>query len=402
MLNTKKLSYTCVVALGFMVYLFSYTMRLDYSATIVAIVEDLKISNTAASAAVTGSFITYGVGQIICGFVGDKISPVKMISYAMLGTILVNVSVSFCHSITVITVLWCLNGFFQAMIWPPLTRFVAEQLDKGKYSDAITVISMSASVGTVLIYLLVPLILRFSVWRNVFRCMGLFGVMVIIIWYLSTKGRYQPKKIKSDNKVAKGNYSFLKLISIAGLVPIFIIIILNGILRDGIQTWLPSFVNTQFNVSASASILSTAILPLLSITSMWIANILYRRLKNEIKTTALIFAIAFLATLPLALGLKIPFYLSVLLASIISACMHGANLMITAFIPKHFVKYGMVSTFSGVINSFTYIGAAASSYGFAAVSDNCGWSAVLMGWSVVALLGTVISFLKIKKWTKFI
>ena len=95
MVDSKKISYRSVVVLGFLVYFFSYAMRLDYSATLVSIVSDLGISNTMASAAVTGSFITYGVGQVVCGFVGDKVSPIKMITVAMLGTITVNVLVSF-------------------------------------------------------------------------------------------------------------------------------------------------------------------------------------------------------------------------------------------------------------------------------------------------------------------
>ena len=72
MQSTKKLSYRTIVALGFLVYFFSYAMRLDYSASLVALVSDLGITNTAASVAVTGSFITYGIGQVICGFIGDK------------------------------------------------------------------------------------------------------------------------------------------------------------------------------------------------------------------------------------------------------------------------------------------------------------------------------------------
>ena len=64
-MERNKLTYKSVVLLGFLVYFFSYAMRLNYSASIVAIVSDLKITNTMASAAVTGSFITYGVGQVI-------------------------------------------------------------------------------------------------------------------------------------------------------------------------------------------------------------------------------------------------------------------------------------------------------------------------------------------------
>ena len=151
MQNNNELSQRTVVMLGFLVYFFSYAMRLDYSATLVAIVSDLKISNTMASAAVTGSFITYGIAQAFCGIVGDKISPIKMISVAMIGTIIVNVLVSFCSNIAIITILWSINGVCQAMIWPPLARFVLENVKKEKYADSITIVGLSASIGTMFV-----------------------------------------------------------------------------------------------------------------------------------------------------------------------------------------------------------------------------------------------------------
>ena len=160
MVDSKKLSYRSAVLLGFLVYFFSYTMRLDYSATLVSIVSDLGISNTVASAAVTGRLITYGIGQVICGFIGDKISPIKMITVAMIGTITVNLLVSFCTSITLITVLWCINGVCQAMLWPPLIRFTSEQVEPEKYADAVTLIGISASVGTIFVYIFVPIVLQ--------------------------------------------------------------------------------------------------------------------------------------------------------------------------------------------------------------------------------------------------
>ena len=88
MTQSKTLTYNKVVLLGFLVYFFSYAMRLDYAASLVAIVNALGVTNTAASVAITGSFITYGLGQIVFGIIGDKLSPVKIISFAMLGTVL--------------------------------------------------------------------------------------------------------------------------------------------------------------------------------------------------------------------------------------------------------------------------------------------------------------------------
>jgi len=400
--STKKLSYKSIVLLGFLVYFFSYAMRLDYSASIVAIVSDLNISNTMASAAVTGSFITYGIGQVVFGFIGDKISPVKMISVAMLGTILVNVLVSFSADIAVITVLWCINGMCQAMLWPPLTRFVAEQVGAEKYSDAITFVGVSASVGTVFTYLLVPVILEMTAWRNVFRCMSVLGIIMLIIWGYATRnipmGKAETKIRAKDSRTI----SVWGLITLAGLIPIFITIALQGILRDGIQTWLPSLANERFGLSESSSVLSTAVLPVLSVTSVFISNAIYHKIKNEIKTAAIMFGIAFAATLPMALGLKIPALITIVFAAMISGCMHGVNHMLISLIPKNFSRFGMVSTFSGILNAFTYIGASISSYGFALVADRIGWNAVLISWSVIALLGALLCLFKIKGWTEFI
>lgn len=398
--NKKTLSYKAVVSLAFLVYFFSYAMRLDYAASLVAIVSDLNISNTEASIAVTGSFITYGLGQVICGFIGDKISPIKMINIAMIGTILLNILVSFCSNIVLITVLWCINGVCQAMLWPPLTRFVLELVGVNSYSDAITIVGLSGSVGTIFVYLFVPLVLEFTIWRNVFRCMSLFGIVMILIWYFSTKkinmGKAEAEKVGSSEK----KISVWGLITLAGLIPIFVVIVLQGILRDGIQTWLPSIVREQFGLSESSSILSTAILPVLSMLSVLFANLVYHKVKNELKTSAIMFIISFVATIPLLFS-NIPAIVTIVAAALISGCMHGINLMLISFIPKTFMKYGMVATFSGILNAFTYVGAALSTYGFAAIADGIGWNAVIYSWCVIAFIATVICILKIKSWKEF-
>ncbi len=399
--NSKKLSYKAVVALGFLVYFFSYAMRLDYSASIVAIVSDLKITNTMASAAVTGSFITYGVGQVICGIIGDKVSPTKMISVAMLGTVLVNTLVSFCSNIWVITALWCINGVCQAMIWPPLTRFISEQVGTEKYANAVTVAGLSVSTGTIFVYLFVPVVLKYTIWRNVFRCMSVFGVVMMLIWFFATRGIKMGKAAGVKKADSNKTISVFGLIALAGLIPIFLAIALQGILRDGIQTWLPSLVNKQFNLDESSSVLSAAILPVFSMVCVLVANTLNNKIKHELKTAAIMFGFSFIATIPIVLGVKLPI-ITIICAALISASMHGVNHMLIALIPKNFAKYGMVSTFSGILNACTYIGASVSSYGFATISDNFGWNAVLISWCIIAFLGTAICALKITGWTKFL
>ncbi len=404
-----KKAYIKTIIAGFLVYFFSYAMRLDYAASLVAIVQDLQVSNTAASAAITGSFITYGIGQVLCGFIGDKISPTKMISFAMAGTIAVNVAVSFSSSVLTMTVLWCLNGFFQAMIWPPLTRFVSEQVGAEKYADAITVVGLSAQVGTIFVYLFVPAVLSVTAWRNVFRLISLFGGMILLMWCIMSRqgavsegAPLSERKAVVPQKEKAERGSIIALILTAGLLPVFAVIVLQGVLRDGIQTWLPSLISKQFHIEAAASVLSTVVMPIFSMLSVVAANTVYHFFGSELKTSAMFFGISFVAAIPLALGIPFPPMVTVVMASVVSACMHGVNHMLIAIIPKHFARYGLVSTFSGILNAFTYIGASVSTYGFAVLADHRGWNAVLTSWCVVAFLGTAICFWRIPKWRRFI
>ena len=69
-----------LTALCCLVYFSSYITRLDYAAVLVEIVQDLQIAKTTASIAVTGSFITYGLGMVIFGVMGDRIKPRTLIT----------------------------------------------------------------------------------------------------------------------------------------------------------------------------------------------------------------------------------------------------------------------------------------------------------------------------------
>ena len=158
--KARSIAWICTL-----VYFGSYITRQNFGVMLLYVIgsfssatgipsDDMSVKLAVILTAMT---IAYGIGQVVCGFIGDKISPVKMITAAMMGSIIVNIWVSFSSSIGVITVLWCINGVCQAMLWPPLTRFVSEQVGTEKYSDAVTYVGLSASTGTIFVYLFVKL-----------------------------------------------------------------------------------------------------------------------------------------------------------------------------------------------------------------------------------------------------
>ena len=92
-----------------------------------------------------------------------------------------------------------------------------------------------------------------------------------------------------------------------------------------------------------------------------------------------------------------------LLMAVIVACMHGINLMLITVVPKRFIKSGKVSTFSGLLNAGTYVGAAIATPLFAVFADNAklGWSFTLLSWAIISALGGVVCLVIIPLWTKF-
>ena len=86
--------------------------------------------------------------------------------------------------------------------------------------------------------------------------------------------------------------------------------------------------------------------------------------------------------------------------AMITGCMHGINLMLITHVPRRFKRFGNVSTASGVINSFTYVGAAISTYGVAVLSEQIGWKYTVGVWAMIALVGGVACAIAAGAWKK--
>lgn len=383
-----------------LVYFTSYLTRIDYAAVLVEIIADLGITKSTASIAVTGSFITYGLGQLVSGWLGDKISPRYLIAGGLCCTSVTNLLMSVLPNITVMTVFWCFNGFFQAMLWPPLVRIMAENLDENTYSGASVSVSAAASIATIVVYLLAPVVILFSGWRTVFLICGGTGFITILLWLTGTKNASSGAAKPTGSAATQSSVSGAVLVR-SGIFIIMIGIILQGILRDGISTWMPTYISEVFNLGSHVSILTAVILPIFSIMSVSVGSAIQKKVGNEVKTAAILYGVSAVSAL-----IIIPFFsssmiLSALMMAIITGAMHGVNLMLISRLPVHFKRYGKVSTISGALNACTYVGSALSTYGFARFSEAFGWYFIIISWAVIAGLGTAICGLCIRRWAKF-
>ena len=393
-----------------LVYFASYLTRNNFSVMMLNICNDMGSTKTALSVVVTGLTVMYGLGQIISGIIGDKIKPQYMLCAGLFLASACNIVMFFCSSITVMTVVWCINGFAHSMLWPPIVRLMSTYLTDEEYGYAAVRVSWGSSFATILMYLALPQLLRVFSWRTLMLVCAMAGIGIMIAWMLVnpkllTEPMLNSRAAASDKskeaapmRIKPPRFVYFPI------VLIMVGIILQGILRDGVTNWMPFYMSESFGIPESDAITSTVLLAIFSVISFSLFDLVHRKLfKNEVFCAAMIFALSIVSSVILyvfSLFTDIA-VASMLLMAIIVACMHGINLMLITVVPKRFVKSGKVSTYSGILNACTYIGAAISGYGFALIAEKFGWNITILTWVFVSAAGFAVCLAATPLWKRF-
>ena len=407
----KKYSKGGIIALCSLVYFVSYFSRKDFAAVMEGMISESVIEKSLAGLALTMLFIFYGIGQLISGYLGDKFKASHIISFGLSLTTVCNFLMPFASADILMVILWGINGFAQAMLWPPIVKILSAHLTHEQYVTANLIVTSAAHVATILLYLFVPICLEFMNWESVFYTSSAISLFALLLFIMAL-GFVLPAEpgVKVEKKEENINKSepIFTLFRKTGVIPIFVCIIACGFLRDGIESWLPTLYSEAFGRGASESILVSVILPIFSIASVTLIKILHKNslFNNEASGTALLFLFAVLLCIPLAFFISVNQVwaraVSLVLTALICSAMHGINFLLISCIPGRFARFGRASTVSGITNSFVYIGAAIATYGIALVSAALGWTVTIITWIAISLVGVIMTIPAHRRYTAFI
>ena len=406
-----------IISLCSLVYFVSYFSRKDFAAVMAGMISEGAIGRANAGLVGTMLFAFYGVGQLVSGYLGDKIKPKYLIIIGLSTTAVCNALMPIVPEGGMIAV-WGVNGLAQAMLWPPIVKILSTHLDHKTFVTANLVVTSAAHVATVLLYVFVPICLTFMAWQTVFFTASILAACSMIAFALllglvlpSESEVTSEENVKDDTKVKATSHNdenILVILKRSGVVTVFACIIVCGFLRDGIESWLPTLYSEAFNRDVSESTLLSIILPIFSIISISVVTALHKRktFNNEVMGAAILFGGALLCAIPLAFFVQMESrvfgVLSLLLTALICGAMHGVNFLLISCLPGRFASIGRSATVSGVCNSCVYIGAAISTYGIALVSELMGWSLTIATWCLILIVGITFAFLSFKRYTSMI
>ena len=383
--------YTLLLSAAYMV---SYLTRVNFGAVIYDMVLSTGYEKAALSAAVTGAFITYGAGQFVSGWLGDRVQPKALMLFGLLLTTCTNLLIPICPNPTAITAVWCVNGFAQAFMWPPLVRLMTGLFDEENYRRCSIRVSWGSSIGTMALYLISPVLISIASWKAMFLFSAACGLTMALVWIKTCPQIPMAAPKAKEKQAGAGAILFTPM-----MLCVMVSIVLMGALRDGVTTWMPTYIGETYNMGAAVATLTGVALPVFAMICQKLSAVIYGKMNGKPLPAAASFcALAVAACGLIMLGGNAA--ASVLGAAMLTGAMHGTNSVLIMLMPSHFRNTGHVSTISGTLNACVYIGSALSTYGFAALSESAGWSGTIALWLGLSIACGGILLLCIPGWNK--
>ena len=390
---TDKKSHPTLSILGWLVYFSSYITRLNFGAVLVEFLQAEGITKTAAAPITTALFITYGAGQLLSGYLGDRVSPRLLIFGGLLVASVCNIIMPFVSpAIPIMTIVWGINGIAQAMMWPPLVKICSNALSEEDYNRLMHLIGTSCAVATFSVYLVSPLIIQLSGWKSVFSIASGFAMIAAVIWLaisgplLKNVSFASAREKDTTKRPTERRPAWRLLPLILGSIAVL------GILKDGITTWMPTFMSETFKLESTVSILIGVVIPLAHmLLDIFVYRVLMLMKRDVFAAIGLSFGVTVAFLLLLSLSGINSMLMSTVFIAIASGGLHMVNALQTYYLPELLGGKNNISFYAGLVNSATYVGSAMSTYLFAVISEIHGWNATILSWLIFAAVGLALT-----------
>ena len=333
--------------------------------------------------------IFYAVGQLINGFIGDRVKAKYMISFGLLLAGVTNLLFPIMiDTPTAALIVYGLTGLFLSMIYGPMTKVVAENTEPiytTRCSLGYTFASFlgSPAAGVLAVFLS---------WSGVFITSSvllfLMGAMVLLCFFLFERqgivkyNAYSPKEKNSGDVRVLFKYRIVRFSFIS---------ILTGIIRTSVVFWLPMYFSDflGYGETKAAGIFSVATL-VLSLTSFITVFVYERFLGHDMDKTVLLMFLVSAAFFLLTYFVYLPILNIVFIVLAIMGNGGAATMLWSRYCPS-LRDTGLVSSATGFLDFLSYGAAAAANLIFAGAIDSIGWKNLILVWCGLVLLGVFVA-----------
>lgn len=393
-MDEPRMSTMGVLSLGtvcFLSYNACYAGRSILSAIMPEMVQETGFSSSTLGLWGSMFFFTYGIGQVINGLIGDRIRAKWMVSVGLFLSGVV-IALSSCTASPIIGGLcWAACGFLLSMLWGPLAKVIAENTTAQTGRLLMTALTAASIVGTMIAYLIASVTSAQHQWKWAFYLTGILLVLTAILWFVILhiwERKKYLRTIRMSAATVKGLLPLFSLLRRHHIFPILLMTIINGIVRNAVAFWIPTYITEQFHVMPSTSSAITSVLPIFNLIGTFLGLKLLKKCKeNEYETSIILFAVSMAMFLLMSLTRGRYLVLTIIALFLANAAMASACNIVFSVYCLRFRETGRVSAITGCLDAISYLFAALASPLFSAIVSGTNWNTTVFIWAILTAIG---------------
>ena len=374
--------------------LLSY-LSVDVARNILGAVSPQMMEQSVATTEQIGSlssfyFITYAVGQLINGGIGNRVKAKFMIcgGLAAAGICLLLIP-SLADTFSAVYIAYGMMGFFLSMIYGPMTRVVAE--------NTVPAYTTRCTLGyTVSFFLGSPvggLLAAIMSWQNVFVTGSILLFVMGGVCYVAFQRLEGRHIIRYDHQPVGKKSNGLKPLLKRGILLFAFISMLTGIMRTSVVFWMPTYLSQQLGFSPQRTALFFTIATFVMAANSFAAIFLYEWLfHRNMEQAMLVFFLVSALLFALMYQIKNPVLNAVFFILAVTASCCAATMLYSIYCPS-LRDTGSVSFAAGFVDFASYVAAALSSMLFANAVSVIGWDGLIWIWFGLMVAGAVLILL---------
>ena len=389
-------------------YASFYLCRVNISIAIPGILEEYNLTKTAMGAVLTALFFAYAVGQFINGQLGDKFGARKLLTFGAIVSAILNLVFSVLPGIvSLMALVWGLNGYFQSMGWSPSTKTIANWFPLKMRGKITGLFGSCYQFGNAASWALAGFVVGIFGWRFAFVIPAIVFIIVAIQWYINGRdapeelglptveecndGIMEQKDCQKDEHLGF-RYTIRTVLSNPRIWMVGFSLFGLNIIRYGFMDWAPTYMFEVEKATISTAAYKALAIPLAGSLGALFAGWASDKFFNSRRAPIMVIMLAGLMGLTILYPQLKHFHWiwSLLCLIAIGFTIYGPHVMICATIPMDYASRKAAASAAGFIDGFGYFGAALTGVISGFLVDNYGWNAAFYFWVVGVFIAIIL------------
>ena len=371
-------------------YLASYVTRNILSVSTPEMIKEAFFTKEYTGLLSSICFIFYAAGQLINGFIGDRVHPKYMIIMGLGISSVSTFVIPIFDNRILHFMAFALIGFGLSMLRGPLMKVISENTAATHARMICTLFSMAGFAGP----LIASILSIFFKWRAVFTATGVISVIITVLAVAAMTTLEKRGEIRFVPKYDKGIAGILNVFKLEDFIFYMLISAIGEIAGSSITFWIPTYTTEHLGFSNDAASTIYSVVSFSTLFTPFITLLIYEKLiRNGIKLALVMYVISAVFFIAVRFIAAPVLNVSMLIIAKMAAAA-ASSIVWSAYIPG-LARSGKVSSANGVKDAAGYAMASLANVLFSTFVGRLGWGGIVNMWYIIMLIGAAVSFIKL-------